>query len=244
MNEWITAGLAGLAAGGALLAGAVIAWFVKVPGPIVAGIMAFGAGVLISALAFDLVGEAIVEAGLEATVAGFAVGAVIYVFANILLDKKDVRNRRGGNEDSPGTGTGIALGALLDGIPESMVLGLSMVAGHGVSVPILTAIIISNVPEGLSSTAELKATGKKASYVFLLWGGIALSAAVASLLGFIVLADASSGLTGFITALAAGAMLAMICDTMIPDAFRRAHNYTGLLATLGFLTSLVIHELA
>jgi ZIP family zinc transporter len=172
------------------------------------------------------------------------VGAVIYVFANILLDKKDVRNRRGGNEDSPGTGTGIALGALLDGIPESMVLGLSMLAGQGVSVPILTAIIISNVPEGLSSTAELKASGKKASYVFLLWGGIALSAAVASLLGFTVLADASSELTGFITALAAGAMLAMICDTMIPDAFRRAHNYTGLLATLGFLTSLVIHEVA
>jgi ZIP family zinc transporter len=242
--EWVTAGLAGLAAGGALLVGALIAWFVKVPGPIVAGIMAFGAGVLISALAFDLVGEAIVEAGMWPTVSGFAVGAIVYVLVNILLDKKDVRNRRGGGEESPGTGTGIAVGALLDGIPESMALGLSMLSGNGVSVPIMVAIIISNVPEGLSSTAELKASGKKATYVFTLWGGIALAAALSSLAGFTILADAPVELTGFITSLAAGAMLAMISDTMIPDAFRRAHNYTGLLATMGFLTSLIIHQIA
>jgi ZIP family zinc transporter len=243
-GEWVTAGLAGLAAGGALLLGAIIAWFVNVPRNIVAGVMAFGAGVLISALAFDLVGEAMVEAGIWPTVSGFAAGAVVYVFTNIFLDKRDARNRRGGDEDSPGTGTGIAAGALLDGVPESMALGLSMLAGNGVSIPILVAIVISNVPEGLSSTAELKASGKKASYVFLLWGGIALAAVLASLAGFTVLADAPVEVTGFITSLAAGAMLAMICDTMIPDAFRRAHNYTGLLATLGFLLSLIIHNIA
>lgn len=242
--EWITAGLAGLAAGGALLVGALIAWFIKVPSAVVASVMAFGAGVLISALAFDLVGEAMAEAGIWPTVTGFATGAVVYVFVNVLLDKRDVRNRRGGGEDSPGTGTGIAAGALLDGVPESMALGLSMLAGNGVSVPILAAIIISNVPEALASTAELKASGKKASYVFVLWGGIALAAALASLAGFSILADAPVELTGFITSLAAGAMLAMICDTMIPDAFRRAQSYTGLLATLGFLTSLIIHEVA
>lgn len=242
--EWVTAGLAGLAAGGALLVGALIAWFVKVPSSVVASVMAFGAGVLISALAFDLVGEAMAEAGIWPTVSGFATGAVVYVFVNVLLDKRDVRNRRGGGEDSPGTGTGIAAGALLDGVPESMALGLSMLGGHGVGIPILTAIIISNVPEGLSSTAELKASGKKASYVFVLWSGIALAAALASLAGFAILADASVELTGFITSLAAGAMLAMICDTMIPDAFRRARSYTGLLATLGFLTSLIIHQIA
>jgi ZIP family zinc transporter len=136
------------------------------------------------------------------------------------------------------------VGALLDGVPESMVLGLSMLGGQGVSIPILTAVIISNLPEGLSSTAELKSAGKKPRFVFVLWGGIALAAAISSLLGFTILADAPVELTGFITSLAAGAMLAMISDTMIPDAFRKAHNYTGLLATLGFLTSLVIHQLA
>ncbi|MEG2777698.1 MAG: ZIP family zinc transporter [Aurantimicrobium sp.] len=240
MNEWLTAAGAGLLAGGALFVGALIAWFVNVPARVVASIMAFGAGVLISALAFDLVGEAMAESGLVPTVSGFAVGAIVYVGVNILLDARDARNRRGSAE-GPGTGTGIAIGALLDGVPESMVLGLSMLGGQGVSIPILTAVIISNLPEGLSSTAELKAAGRKPRFVFLL--GIALAAAISSLLGFTILADAPVELTGFITSLAAGAMLAMICDTMIPDAFRKAHNYTGLLATLGFLVSFVIHQL-
>jgi ZIP family zinc transporter len=243
MNEWLTAAGAGLLAGGALFVGALIAWFVNVPARVVASVMAFGAGVLISALAFDLVGEAMAEAGLWATVSGFAVGAVVYVGVNVLLDRINARNKKG-SEEGPGTGTGIAVGALLDGVPESMVLGLSMLGGQGVSIPILTAVIISNLPEGLSSTAELKSAGKKPRFVFVLWGGIALAAAISSLLGFTILADAPVELTGFITSLAAGAMLAMISDTMIPDAFRKAHNYTGLLATLGFLTSLVIHQLA
>ena len=243
MNEWLTAAGAGLLAGGALFVGALIAWFVNVPSRVVASVMAFGAGVLISALAFDLVGEAMSESGLWPTVSGFAVGAVVYVGVNVLLDRLNARNKKGSSE-GPGTGTGIAVGALLDGVPESMVLGLSMLGGQGVSIPILTAVIISNLPEGLSSTAELKAAGRKPRFVFALWGGIALAAAISSLLGFTILADAPVELTGFITSLAAGAMLAMISDTMIPDAFRKAHNYTGLLATLGFLTSLVIHQLA
>lgn len=243
MNEWLAAAGAGLLAGGALLVGALIAWFVKVPPRVVVSVMAFGAGVLISALAFDLVGESIHEAGLWPTVAGFSVGAVMYVFANILLDARNARNRRGTGQH-PGSGVGIAIGSLLDGIPESMVLGLSMLGGQGVSVPILVAVIISNIPEGLSSTAELKAAGTSPRFVFGLWGGIAIAAALASVVGFTILDDLSAEVTGFITALAAGAMLAMVADTMIPEAFRKAHNYTGLLVTLGFLTSLVIHQVA
>lgn len=239
----VLAAAAGLLAGGALLVGALIAWYRDVPQNIVAGVMAFGAGVLISALSFDLVAESLSESGIWPTLTGFAVGAILYVGINGFLDWRNFRNRRG-RGDSPGTGTGIAVGALLDGIPESMVLGLSMVSGHGVSVPILTAVVISNLPEGLSSTAELKAAGKNKKFVFLLWGGIAIVAAISSVIGYTILADASREITGFITALAAGAILAMVCDTMIPDAFRRTHNYTGLLATVGFLTSLVIHELA
>ncbi|SFR87837.1 zinc transporter, ZIP family [Agromyces sp. CF514] len=240
MADWFWAAVAGLVAGGALLVGAVIAWFVKVPATIVASVMAFGSGVLISALAYDLVLEAQGEGGFWPTVGGFAVGAVVYVLANNLLDRLDQRNPRGKGEDS-GTGVGIALGALLDGIPESAVLGLSMVGGGGVSVPVLVAIIISNVPEGLSSTAALKQEGRGAKYVFLLWTGIALASAIAALLGFVLLDGASGGLTAFITALAAGAILAMICDTMIPEAFRSTHAYTGLLATSGFLLSYAVH---
>ncbi|WP_394551529.1 ZIP family metal transporter [Agromyces sp. MMS24-JH15] len=240
MPEWTGAALAGLAGGAALVLGAVIAWFVAVPKPVVAGIMAFGAGVLISALAFDLVLEAEEEAGLWPTVLGFATGAIVYVVADQLLDRFDKRNRPGSGESS-GTGVGIALGALLDGIPESAVLGLSMVGGGGVSVPVLVAIIISNVPEGLSSTASLKQEGRSATYVFVLWIGIALASSLASVAGFVLLDTAQPGLTAAITALAAGAILAMICDTMIPEAFQTYHALTGLLVTGGFLLSFAVH---
>ena len=242
MPEWLLAGLAGLLAGGALVAGAVVAWFVAVPTPIVAGIMAFGSGVLISALAFDLVLEAQAEGGFLPTVSGFAAGALAYVLANRLLDRMDARNPRGTGD--PGTGTGIALGALLDGIPESAVLGLSMVGGGGVSVPVFVAILISNIPEGLSSTADLKRSGRSAAYVFTLWVGIASRARSPSLAGFLLLDDASGSTTAFITAIAAGAILAMICDTMIPEAFRTAHAFTGLLATGGFLLSYAVHVIS
>lgn len=240
MPEWIWAALAGLAAGGALLVGAVIAWFVRVPTRVVATVMAFGSGVLVSALAYDLVLEAQDEGGFWPTVIGFAVGALVYVVANQLLSRFDKRNPRGTGEE-PGTGIGIALGALLDGIPESAVLGLSMVGGGGVSVPVLIAIVISNIPEGLSSTAELKQAGRSARYVFVLWSGITLASAIAATLGFVLLDTASGELTAFITSIAAGAILAMICDTMIPEAFRSAHAFTGLLVTAGFLLSYAVH---
>jgi ZIP family zinc transporter len=240
MPEWMWAALAGLAAGGALLVGALIAWFVHVPTRAVATVMAFGSGVLISALAYDLVLEAQDEGGFWPTVGGFAVGAVVYVIGNRLLERSGARRPRGTGED-PGTGLGIALGALLDGLPESAVLGLSMVGGGGVSVPVLVAIVISNVPEGLSSTADLERSGRSARYVFLLWSSIAIASAIAALLGFVLLDTATGELVAFITALAAGAILAMICDTMIPEAFRSAHALTGLLVTAGFLLSYAIH---
>ena len=242
MEAWLAAG-AGALAGGALLVGALVAWFVQVPKRVVATVMAFGSGVLISALAFDLVEEAADQGGFWPAMSGFLAGAIVYVAANIALDRANARNRRGSG-DSPGTGTGIAIGALLDGIPETAVLGLSMVAGGQLSIPVLLAIIISNIPEGLSSTAELKADRRSARFVFGLWGGIAVACGLSSLAGFALLQPVPPGGTAFVTAVAAGAILAMICDTMIPEAFRDAKAFTGLIATVGFFTSFAIHTLS
>jgi ZIP family zinc transporter len=239
---WGAAG-AGLLAGGALVVGAIVAWFVRVPTPIVAGVMAFGSGVLVSALAFDLVQEAEESGGFLPTVGGFLAGAVVYVALNVLLDRRDARNRRGSGE-SPGTGTGIAIGALLDGVPETAVLGLSMTTGSGLSLPVLAAVVISNLPEGLASTAELKKSSRSARYVFGLWIGIAIACAVSSVAGYVLLDGAPVEATAFVTAIAAGAILAMICDTMIPEAFRDTKAFTGLLAVLGFLVSFSIHALS
>jgi ZIP family zinc transporter len=243
---WIQAGLWGLFAGGALIVGALVAWLLDVPQRIVASVMAFGAGVLISALAFDLVDEAETTGGLTATVLGFLVGAVAYVLANVALAKRGARHRKRSGDQQPTedeqavSGSAIAVGALLDGIPESVVLGLSLLGGHGVGVPVLVAIFISNLPEGLSSAAGMKRGGRPARYVFGVWTGVAVASGAAGALGCLLLQGASVQVVAAITALAAGAILTMVADTMIPEAFERTHLYAGLIATLGFLTAFTI----
>jgi ZIP family zinc transporter len=235
-----------LLAGGALVLGAAVAWFARVPRKVVASVMAFGAGVLISALAFDLVDDAEKSGGLTPTIIGFLTGAVVYLGANLLLARFGARHRKRSGDEQPseseqqGSGAAIAVGALLDGVPESVVLGLSLLGGGGVGVPVLAAIFISNLPEGLSSAAGMKRNGRSAGYVFGVWIGIAVASGLAGLLGCLLLQDASDGTIAVITAIAAGAILTMIADTMIPEAFERTHMYAGLLATLGFLAAFTI----
>ena len=250
MPVWLQAGFWGLVAGGALVVGAAIAWFVAVPRSVVASIMAFGAGVLISALAFDLVDEAETSGGLTPTVIGFLAGAVVYVAANVMLARHGARHRKRSGEEQPseseqhGSGAAIAIGALLDGIPESVVLGLSLLGGNGVGIAVLAAIFISNLPEGLSSAAGMKRNGRSARYVFGVWVGIAVASGLAGLIGCLVLQGAAAATISVITAVAAGAILAMIADTMIPEAFERTQVYTGLLTTIGFLVAFTISRAA
>ena len=244
----LQAGWWGLVAGGALVVGALIAWVARVPQKVIAAIMAFGAGVLISALAFDLVDEAETTGGLIPTVIGFLAGASVYVGANVALARRGARHRKrsGGQQPSEGeqqgSGAAIAVGALLDGIPESVVLGLSLLGGGGVGVPVLVAIFISNLPEGLSSAAGMKANGRSARYVFGVWIGIAVASGLAGLFGVLALSGASPEVIASITAVAAGAILAMVADTMIPEAIEQAHIYAGLIATVGFIVAFAIER--
>jgi ZIP family zinc transporter len=243
---WLQAGGWGLVGGLALVLGALVAWFVRVPQRVVAGVMAFGAGVLISALAFELVDEAEQVGGLGATVAGFLAGAVVYVAANVLLSRRGAQHRKRSGDQQPsedeeaGSGAAIAIGALLDGIPESVVLGLSLLGGGGVGVGVLAAVFISNVPEGLSSAAGMKRAGRSPGYVFGVWGGIAVASGLAALIGCLALQDASPTTVAVITAVAAGAILAMVADTMIPEAVHTTHLWTGLITTFGFLVAFAI----
>ena len=238
----------GTLAGGALVLGCAIAWKWQIRQKTVSTIMSFGAGVLISALAFELVDEAAATGGLRPTAYGFLAGAVVFVAANWLLATKGARHRkRSGSQqpsegEDPGSGTAIAIGALLDGVPESLVLGLGLVGTGAVSPAMLVAIFISNVPEGLSSTAGMKKAGRSAGYVFGVWTAIAVLSGVAALIGYAALQDAPANQIAFINALAAGAILAMIADTMIPEAFEEHHLLTGLTAAVGFVTAFAIHD--
>ena len=205
--EALIAAGSGLVAGAMLLIGAAIAWFVRVPQGVVAGVTAFGAGVLISALAYELVAEAHADGGLVPTVVGFALGALVYVGADVLIDS---RGRRRGTSDRPG-GTVLLVGALVDGIPESIVLGTSVAVTGGLSLPIVAAVAISNLPEGLASAAAMKEAGRTARHVFGAWGccrrrlGFGGAVRISSRCR-----DAPVELTAFITTIAAGGMLAMI----------------------------------
>jgi ZIP family zinc transporter len=182
MSPLLLAGLAGLLSGLSLVVGSLVAWFVKVPREVVALVMAFGAGVLISALAFDLVDEAAASGGVVPTLGGFVAGAVVYVVLDQILEHGGFRRKHHGKSGGGGgTGVGIALGALLDGVPETAVQGLSLTGGGALSIGVLVAVVISNFPEGMSSTADLKENGRSARYVFGLWTSIAVICALSSL---------------------------------------------------------------
>jgi ZIP family zinc transporter len=249
MPQWIMAGVWGLVAGLALLIGAGAAYAVHVPQRLIAGIMAFGSGVLISALSFELMDEAYQRGGFASTGIGFLSGAIVYTIAGVILARQGAKHRkRSGHhvqqESDSGSGIAIAIGALLDGIPESIVIGLSLLHGGGVSVAAVTAVFLSNLPEGLSSAAGMKKAGRSATYIFGVWGGIALLSGAAALVGYLVFRDFSAGVIAATTAVAAGAILAMLVDTMIPEAFAEAHEFAGLITVAGFLAAFGLSKLS
>jgi len=176
-------------------------------------------------------------------------GAAVYTAANWYLALRGAKHRkRSGNQqpsesDEPGSGLAIAVGALLDGIPESMAIGLSLISGPGVSLVAVAAIFLSNIPEGLSSSAGMRKSNRSAGYVFGLWGGITAISGFAALLGYISFQGASPQMVAATIAIAAGAILAMLADTMIPEAFDVAHNFTGLITVAGFLVSFCLSKL-
>ena len=245
--QWLQAGFWGFVAGAALLLGALVAYFIEVPQRLIAAVMAFGSGVLISALSFELMDEAFRKGGFDSTAIGFVSGAAIYTLANWILARQGAKHRKRSGEKHPakaeGGATAIAIGALLDGIPESIVIGLSMLKGGAVSMVAVIAIFLSNIPEGLSSAAGMKKAGHSATYIFGVWGAIACASGLGALAGFTLFSGFSPEIIAATTALAAGAILSMLVDTMIPEAFAETHDFAGLITVAGFLSAFVLSKM-
>lgn len=248
----LIAGFWGLVGGSALVLGALVGWFAPLPQRLIAAVMASGAGVLISAVAFELMDEARAQGGVAAAAGGFLGGAAVYTVANVAVSRRGARHRKrsglteGREQAGAGTDTGLALavGALLDGVPESVVIGVGLLDGGSVGAVTVAAVFLSNVPEGLSSAAGMRRAGRSAGYVFGVWGGIALASGLAALTGYVALAGAPPTLVAGVTAFAAGAILAMLVDTMIPEATEHGHEASGLIAATGFLAAFALSRMA
>jgi ZIP family zinc transporter len=251
MPLYLQAGFWGLLGGSALLLGAAIAYFYSLSARAIAGIMALGSGVLISAVAFDLMDEAYKTGGFDSTSLGFLGGAILYTIANIFITRRGAQHRkRSGHhpgeerqEGSKEAGLAIAIGALIDGVPESVVIGVSLIDGESVSLVMVAAVFLSNVPEALSSSAGMLRAGRSVNYVFSVWSAIALASGVAAIIGNAAMQDASPDMLAATTAVAAGGILAMLADTMIPEAYETAHEYAGLITVVGFLAAFALSKL-
>lgn len=248
MSQPIAALLWGLLSGSALLIGAGIAYLVNLPHRAVAAVMAFGSGVLISALSFELMEDSYAHGGFLGSALGFLGGALIYSLANVAVTRSGGHNRKRSRQPqqtaAEGIGLAIAVGALVDGIPESIAIGAGTIEGAGVSLVTVLAVFLSNLPEGLSSATGMRKAGRSAAFVFGIWGGIAVIAGIASLIGNVALADTDPVVVAIVLAVAAGGILAMVVDTMIPEAFEIAHEFAGLIAVLGFLFAFLLSKLA
>ena len=223
----LEAGIWGLFAASSLVIGALLSFtgWIK-PRPLRL-VTAFGSGVLISAIAYDLVEEAVNVSATGISVAvGFVLGSLVFYAADALTDRWA--------SSGSSQGLGILLGAVLDGIPESVVLGASLLAGGGVSVAVLVAIFISNVPEGLASSSGLAKGGRTRTSIVLIWAAVVVVSGIAAAIGYGVLRGASGDAVAVIDAFAAGAILTMLADEMIPSAFVAGDKLPGVATAAGF----------
>jgi ZIP family zinc transporter len=247
MPVWVDAGFWGLLGASSLLLGAAVAFAFTMPRYITAGIMSFGCGVLISAVAYDLLEDGYQEGGILPIVAGALAGSAAYALADWSVSREGAhsRKRSGDEQISAGQGGGlaIAIGSLLDGIPESVVLGLGLLSGKGVSVAMLAAIFLSNFPEGLSSALGMRTAGRSGAYIFSLWAMIVVVSGLAAAAGAAFLGHAPPQIVATVNAVAAGALLTMVVNTMVPEAVEGEHKLTGVLVVVGLLVAFALSNM-
>jgi ZIP family zinc transporter len=204
-------------------------------------VMAFGSGVLISALTFELMREASDVAGTASAVLGLLAGSLVFFAGDWLIDRRGGHRRKSPRGPQAGAGAAaLVLGALLDGIPESAAIGVSLIGGGGVGTAVVAAVFLSNVPEALSASAGMRASGRSTAYILGLWGSVTAASTVAATAGFSFLSGASPVATGTIEAFAAGAVLTMLVDTMVPEAVEHAGPLVGIVTALGFAAAFVL----
>jgi len=235
-NHVLEAAVWGGLSASSLIIGALIALRTPIRSSIVGLVMGFGAGALISAISFELISEALDHSASFTRVAfGLALGALTFFVGDWYVDHRGGEGRKQiESDEEAGDPQAIVIGTILDGIPESVVIGGSLVTGGAVSLAMVAAAFVSNVPESLSATVGLTKSGSTRTSVLRMWVVIVAVSALSSALGYLVLDSAPEGVTSVVQSFAAGAMLTMLADSMMPEAFARGGKLVGLVTVLGF----------
>jgi zinc transporter, ZIP family len=224
----------GAVAASSLVIGVLVGLARRWPAKLVGLVLGFGAGALISAVTFELAEEGVAIGGGSSVALGLGAGALTYYFCDGLIE-------RPGESDAGGA---LALGAFLDGIPEQLVLGLGIAVGNGVSVGLLAAIFVSNLPEAIGSASEMRKSRTGEAEIVRLWVAVAAICALSSAAGFAIADVVSGDLRAVIDGFAAGALLVMLIDSMIPDATREGGRAAGLVTTLGFAVATALSSVS
>lgn len=234
----------GFIGGASLLLGALVGLFIPVPTRIVGLVMGFGVGVLISAVAFELTGAAYDRAGATPVVLGLSAGAMVFYCGDLLISRRGGRRRKDPTGTSAAGGasgaSALVLGALLDGIPESAAIGVSLLGGGSIGLAVVVAVFLSNIPEALSASAGMRRDGRSVRYVLGLWAAVVLASTLSYALGYSLLGGANPSTLAFIETFAAGAILTMLADTMVPEAVDHAGRAIGLACVVGFIASFLL----
>jgi len=242
----LAAALWGALAASSLIIGAVLALRARLSNRVIGSVMGFGAGALIGAIAYELVPESLIGgAGVEIFIA-FAAGALTFFACDWVIDERGGRHRKkiaGARPPQGGSGSAIFLGTLLDGIPESLTLGLGLALGGAISVAFLAAVFVSNIPEGIAGTTSLLEEGYTKRKVLWMWIGLVIASAAAAAVGYAVVGITPAVDGRLIQAFAAGGVLIMLADVMMPEAFEHGGRIVGLLTTLGFMMAAILSVL-
>lgn len=250
MPNVVQAAVWGLTAASGLLIGAAVAvaFGGRLSHRVNANAMGFGGGALIAVLSIDLMDSAFRDGGPMAATLGFLLGATTFSAINWRLAQQGAkhRNRCGDcvrqptEADHSGSGMAIAVGAFLDAVPESLVIGLSLLGGERIGLGLVAGFFLANVPQGFSSSSGMRQAGRSARYVYGLWTGIVLLSGIAAAAGYLLLGAAAPAVPAIILAFAAGAVLAMLAESMIPEAFADAQPFIGLITVIGFVVAFLI----
>jgi ZIP family zinc transporter len=239
---WLRAVLFGLVAGVGLPAGAAAALTGRIHHRGVAQVMAFGSGTLLGVVSIQLTIEAQRHSGVAGATLALLVGASFFSGINLWLSRRGAMNRKRCGEcvaqpteaGEPGSGRAIAIGTIVDAVPEGLVLGVAVARGMSPTLAVVVAFFLANLPEALSATAGMIAAGRSRRYVLALWTAAAAITPAAAVVGAVLLVASPPAVQGMLEAFSGGVLLTMAAETMIPEAFERSPAFSGAIAVLGF----------